>query len=89
MESGKAAHEVMPKPGPGGQDAGWLDLYAYPLVDAATGEISGVVEFARDITQHQEAKEALQESESRYRLLVNNIPAVVFKGYLDWTHRIL
>ncbi len=84
MESGKAAHEVVPKPGPGGQEVGWLDLYAYPLVDAATGERNGVVEFARDITQSRQTQEALRESETRYRLLVNNIPAVVFKGYGDW-----
>lgn len=84
MESGEAAHEVVPKPGPGGGEAGWLDLYAYPLVDAATGERNGVVEFARDITQSRQAQEALRESETRYRMLVNNIPAVVFKGYGDW-----
>lgn len=84
LESGKAAHEVVPKPGPGGQEVGWIDLFAYPLVDAATGERNGVVEFARDITQSRQAEEALRESETRYRMLVNNIPAVVFKGYADW-----
>jgi len=31
------------------------------------------------------AEEALKESESHYRLLVNQIPAVVFKGYKDWS----
>ena len=85
MESGQAAHEVMPRPGPGGQEVGWMDLYAYPLVDVATGERNGVVEFARDITQSRQAQEDLQESETRYRMLVNNIPAVVFKGYGDWS----
>jgi PAS domain S-box-containing protein len=31
------------------------------------------------------AEEALRESEVKYRLLVNQIPAVVFKGYQDWS----
>jgi PAS domain S-box-containing protein len=31
------------------------------------------------------AEEALRESEANYRLLVNQIPAVVFKGYQDWS----
>jgi two-component system cell cycle sensor histidine kinase/response regulator CckA len=31
------------------------------------------------------AEAALRESEANYRLLVNQIPAVVFKGYQDWS----
>ncbi|MBI4644648.1 MAG: PAS domain S-box protein [Deltaproteobacteria bacterium] len=30
------------------------------------------------------AVQTLKESEERYRLLVSNIPAIVFKGYWDW-----
>jgi len=38
----------------------------------------------KDITEVKGVREALQESENQYRLLVNQIPAVVFKGYADW-----
>jgi len=31
------------------------------------------------------SSEALQESEEKYRLLLNNLPSVVYKGYKDWT----
>ncbi len=37
-----------------------------------------------DVTEHHRAEAALRESEAKYRLLVNNIPAVVFRGYADW-----
>ena len=43
LETGEAAHAVVPKPGPGGEEVGWLDLYAFPLVDPATGKMSGVI----------------------------------------------
>jgi PAS domain S-box-containing protein len=33
----------------------------------------------------QQAEEAVLESEEKYRLLVNKLPALVFKGYADWT----
>lgn len=32
-----------------------------------------------------QAEQALRESEAKYRLLVKQIPAVVFKGYADWS----
>ncbi len=38
-----------------------------------------------DITEHHRAEAALRESEAKYRLLVSNIPAVVFRGYADWS----
>ncbi len=38
-----------------------------------------------DITARHRAKEALRKSEEKYRFLVNQIPAVVFQGYTDWS----
>ncbi|MEW6386455.1 MAG: PAS domain S-box protein [Thermodesulfobacteriota bacterium] len=39
----------------------------------------------QDITEAQRAEEALRQSEQKYRRLVSNMPAVVFKGYADWS----
>lgn len=39
----------------------------------------------RSINERIKAEEALRESEEKYRLIVNQIPEVVFKGYADWS----
>jgi two-component system, cell cycle sensor histidine kinase and response regulator CckA len=85
LKEGSPSHAQVAKMGPGGEPAGWLDRYASSLVDRATGEVKGVIEFVRDITAELEAENALRESEQKSRLLVKNIPAVVFKGYSDWS----
>ena len=39
----------------------------------------------RDITEVKRTETALRESERKYRMLVETLPAVVFRGYVDWT----
>ncbi len=48
-------------------------------------EIIAVLSSGEDITGHRQAQEALRESEQKYMSLIRNIPAVVFKGYADWS----
>ncbi|MGC2432771.1 MAG: PAS domain S-box protein, partial [Desulfobaccales bacterium] len=49
------------------------------------GKVSKLAIFSMDITECQRAEETLRKSEQKYRLLVNQIPAILFKGYADWS----
>jgi len=40
----------------GGDLKGWLELYTYPFIDSQTGEIIGVIEYVRDITERVRAE---------------------------------
>jgi PAS domain S-box-containing protein len=39
----------------------------------------------KEISERMHSQEVLKESEQKYRLLINNIPGFVYKGYKDWS----
>ncbi len=61
-----------------------VELTISPLLDAEN-VISGFLCIAVDITEKKRSEKALEERERDYRLLIDNIPNIVFKGYLDGT----
>ena len=47
------------------------------------GRVSGFLCIAMDISDKKRSKKALQESTRNYRLLIRNLPSIVYRGYLD------
>jgi PAS domain S-box-containing protein len=58
-------------------------MYYYPMKDP-DGTPLGLT-LGIDITGRKQAEEKLKEQELEYRMLVRAIPAVVFRGYADWS----
>jgi PAS domain S-box-containing protein len=60
LQTGKAAYEIVPKTNREGEVTGWVDLYSFPFFDVETGELKGVIEYARDITARKNAEEKIK-----------------------------
>jgi PAS domain S-box-containing protein/putative nucleotidyltransferase with HDIG domain len=60
----------------------WMRNNARAVRDEA-GELLGYEGSLEDVTPYRQAAEALRSSETRFRLLMTNIPAVVFNGYAN------
>ena len=73
----KAAYEVVPKVGPDGKIVGWLDLYSFPLIDTATERMSGVIQYARDITERKRGEEALLNAAQQWRTTFDGISDII------------
>ncbi len=59
FETGESAYDVVPKHGIGGNKVGWLEIYTYPMIDTGTGEMKGVIEYVRDISERKKTEEEL------------------------------
>lgn len=76
LQSGKFERDIVQ--GLGDSDVKWLELFSYPMRDAQSGAITGVVEFVRNITAQTEAVQQLKQSEETYRNILDSLDEAVY-----------
>lgn len=59
VRSGQVERDIVP--GAPGSAVEWIELFSYPIKDAESGRVTGVVEFVRDITERRRAEEELRK----------------------------
>ncbi|SDM01651.1 PAS domain S-box protein [Halarsenatibacter silvermanii] len=58
LESGEVEKEIVP--GLEDSESQHLELFSYPMIEEDTGEVTGIVEFVRDITERKKREEDLK-----------------------------
>ncbi len=90
LREGTPQMDVVPLVGGGGQ-CGWLELYAFPLIDDAGG-IGGVIEYVRDISERKQLEERFLQAQKMESIGLlaggiahdfNNILGGIL-GYASW-----
>ncbi|MFW5821544.1 MAG: PAS domain S-box protein, partial [Bacteroidota bacterium] len=86
-KSGKTESDIVPALN---DPDSWLELFSYPFKDTITGELVGIIEFVRDISERVRSEKMLLESRERYQSLFDNSPIPLWEedftelfNYLD------
>ena len=72
LDSGEVENEIVP--GLSDSEVNYLEVFSYPISSGVNGEVSGIVEFARDITDRRRIEEKLKFTQ----FSVNKAPVGVF-----------
>lgn len=59
LTSGKTEYNIVP--GPENSTTKWIELFSFPIKGSHKNEISGVVEFVRNVTEKKEAQDKLEK----------------------------
>jgi PAS domain S-box-containing protein len=76
IETGKIHNAIVPYPSDE-NPTGWIELSSFPLKNIE-GNVVGVIEYAKDITEQKQAEEALRKSEEHYRSIFEDSRDAVY-----------
>ncbi|MBU0985959.1 MAG: PAS domain S-box protein [Proteobacteria bacterium] len=60
----------------------WVEVRSRPFTWEGKAAFQTII---RDVTERRLTEKALRQSEEKYRLLVKNVPAIICKGFKDWS----
>lgn len=91
IESRKISSKVLPLVTDGVQ-TGWLEVFAYPLIDESTNTAYGVVEFIRNITEKKSMEEKLLQEKEKFKTTLlsvgEGIISTDFKGNITILNKV-
>ncbi len=77
LESGKLESEIVKGLANNPADVQWIELFSYPMKDQKTGEITGIVEFVRDITEQKNTQDELLQWQHLMQYIIRHDPNAI------------
>lgn len=87
LKTGNAAYDIVAKHGPGGKEVGWVEIYSFPRLDPLTGEMEGVIEYVRDITDRMRTEERFRLFSEAVEEAPDGVQIVDLNGYITYSNR--
>jgi PAS domain S-box-containing protein len=69
LRTGKVSIEVVPRRGPKAEILGWQELFSFPQINPDTGQMDGVIEYVRDISERKQYEDALKQANEKLNLM--------------------
>ena len=80
LNTHKAATQVIPRHDKDGRQIGSFELFSYPMFNERTNELTGVIEYVRDITERKSVEDKIRIAEERYRFITEQTGQLIY----DW-----
>ncbi len=87
LKTGESAHEVVEKSGPHGENIGWVEIYSFPMIDSATGQMRGAIEYVRDITERKRTEEELRLYSNAVEEAPDGFQIVNLDGHIVYSNK--
>ena len=90
LKTHKSATQIIPRHDKDGKQIGFFELFSYPMFNETTNELTGVIEYVRDITERKAIEDRTKIAEERYRISTEQTGQLIYdwdmeSGKISWS----
>ena len=87
LKTGESAYDIVPKHEKEGNIVGWIEINSFPWIDTSTGEMKGVIEHVRDITDRKKTEERYKLFSEAVEEAPDGVQIVDLNGFITYSNR--